>query len=162
MTSAVSIRCLPSSSKMLTQESFCVVGRCFHCPWMSVADSREESSIWSNYSLGTSPEGQGCPRGCRVQQEPRGQLMWALLYNIQLFWCLQTPELLNKTLVGGKRQQQLRLSQLRHLGVPISCKRESHLCPLSSKPCLPPFSDPKAFIVVAILTPPQNLPFLLL
>lgn len=84
------------------------------------------------------------------------------LYNIQLFQCLQIPELHNKTLVGGKRQQQPRLSQLRHLRVPISCKRESRLCPLSSKPSLPSFSDPGAFIIVAVLTPPQNLPFLLL
>lgn len=115
--------------------------RCFRHPWVSVAYSQEESSIWSNYTPGTSPKGQGCPRGCRVQQEPRWQLMWALLYNIQLFQCLQTPELHNKTLIGGKRQQQPRLSQLRHLSVPLSCKRESHLCPLSSKPCLPSFSD---------------------
>lgn len=81
------------------------------------------------------------PRGCRVQQEPRWQLLWALLYNIQRFQCLQTPGLHNKTLVGGKRQQQPRFSQLRHFRVPLSCKRESHLCSLSSKPCLPSFSD---------------------
>lgn len=117
------------------------MARGFRHPWVSVAYSQEESSIWSNYTLGTSPKGQGCPRGCRVQQEPRWQLMWALLYNIQLFQCLQTPELHNKTLIGGKRQQQPRLSQLRHLSVPLSYKRESHLCPLSSKPCLPSFSD---------------------
>lgn len=117
------------------------MARCFRRHWVSVAYSQEESSIWSNYSPGTCPKGQGCPRGCRVQQEPQWQLLWALLYNIQRFQCLQTPGLHNKTLVGGKRQQQPRLSQLRHFRVPLSCKRESHLCSLSSKPCLPSFSD---------------------
>lgn len=59
-------------------------------------------------------------------------------FAVRLFQCLQTPELHNKTLVARKREQQPRLSQLRHRRVPISCKMESLLCALSSK-SLPSF-----------------------
>lgn len=84
MTSAVSTRCFPSLSKVPTlllppkdcKEPFCSVGRCFPpIPGGSVPNCREDSSIWSNVSAGAAPEGQACPRGCRLQQKPRRALL---------------------------------------------------------------------------------------
>lgn len=103
------------------KEPLCGVGRCFHHPWVSVPNCREESSIWRNFSPGASSEGQGYPRAAECNESPEGSLCGFYYAVLQ---CLQTPELHNKMLEEGKRQQQPRLSQLRHLTVPISCKRE--------------------------------------